>query len=65
MRESLRVCLRLNFEYCFDNMAAIKPYQINVPEASIKRLRQKLELTDFPQAAIPQAQKDWKYGAPL
>jgi len=44
-------------------MAEIKPYKISIPNAKIQRLKQKLDLTDFPKYEIEGS--GWKYGAPL
>jgi hypothetical protein len=44
-------------------MATIKPYTIAVPDASLKRLHQKLELADLPKYQIEGA--EWTYGTPL
>jgi len=44
-------------------MPNIKEYQIHVPDEELNRLRQKLELTDFPTHEIEEA--EWKYGSPL
>lgn len=46
-------------------MSDIKPYKIAIPDSALQRLKQKLELTDFPEAVIPEAQDSWLYGAPL
>jgi hypothetical protein len=43
--------------------SSIKPYQISVPEASLKNLQDKLELTTFPRET--DFTNDWKYGASL
>lgn len=40
-------------------MAPIRPFEIDIPDASLDRLRQKLELADFPEE--PEAGSD--YGA--
>ncbi|KAG4433285.1 hypothetical protein IFR05_011230 [Cadophora sp. M221] len=44
-------------------MAEIKPFKINIPDASLAQLKQKLELTRFPEGEIEEA--GWDYGAPL
>jgi len=44
-------------------MPDIKPYTISVPDAKLQRLKQQLEVTDFPQYEIPNA--GWKYGTPV
>lgn len=43
-------------------MAAIKPYTVSVPDSQIQRLRQKLELSSFPDELDDAG---WEYGAPL
>ena len=43
-------------------MASIYSFKINVPDETIERLRQKLELTNFP-GELEGA--DWEYGAAL
>jgi hypothetical protein len=43
--------------------APITPYKIHVTDAKLQRLKQKLELTDFPQHEIEDA--GWKYGTPV
>lgn len=43
-------------------MAAIKPYQISVPDSSLAKLSQKLSLASFPDELQEAA---WDYGAPL
>jgi hypothetical protein len=43
--------------------APVTPYKIHIPDAKLQRLKQKLELTDFPQHEIEDA--GWKYGTPL
>jgi pimeloyl-ACP methyl ester carboxylesterase len=43
--------------------SSIKPYQIKVPDASLKNLHDKLELTTFPGET--DFTNDWKYGASL
>jgi len=44
-------------------MASIKPYKVAIPDAALKRLHQKLELTDLPKHEIEGA--EWTYGTPL
>ncbi|PVH81359.1 alpha/beta-hydrolase [Cadophora sp. DSE1049] len=44
-------------------MAPIRPFEINVSDASLAKLKQKLELTRFPEGEIEEA--GWDYGAPL
>ncbi|KAL5327917.1 hypothetical protein ACEPPN_005623 [Leptodophora sp. 'Broadleaf-Isolate-01'] len=44
-------------------MADIKPFKINVPDTSLAKLKQKLELTRFPEGELEEA--GWDYGAPL
>lgn len=44
-------------------MPEITPYTVSVPDAKLQRLKQKLELADFPQHELEDA--GWKYGAPL
>ena len=44
-------------------MSPIIPFKIDVPGASLARLKQKLELTRFPEGEIEEA--GWDYGAPL
>lgn len=44
-------------------MADVKPYTIAVPDTALKRLYQKLELTDLPKHEIEGA--EWTYGTPL
>jgi hypothetical protein len=44
-------------------MAEINPYTIHIPDSKLKRLQQKLELTDFPTYELEDA--GWKYGTPL
>ena len=39
------------------------PYKIDIPDAKLQRLQQKLELADFPTHEIEDA--GWKYGTPL
>ncbi|KAJ0155406.1 HET-domain-containing protein [Fusarium oxysporum f. sp. albedinis] len=41
------------------NMSTIKPYQINIPDSKIERLKQKLALTDFPA----DNNQSWERGA--
>ena len=43
-------------------MPVIQPFKISVPESTIERLRQKLELTNFP-SELDDA--NWEYGAAL
>ncbi|KAL5590198.1 hypothetical protein FOBRF1_013755 [Fusarium oxysporum] len=42
-------------------MSTIKPYQINIPDSKIERLKQKLALTDFPA----DNSQSWERGAPV
>lgn len=44
-------------------MAPIRPFKIDVPDASLAVLKQKLELTRFPEGEIEGA--GWDYGVPL
>ncbi|KAG0650258.1 Epoxide Hydratase [Hyphodiscus hymeniophilus] len=44
-------------------MADIKAYTIAIPESTVQRLKQKLELTDLPKHEIEGA--GWTYGTPL
>ena len=44
-------------------MASIRPFKIDVPDASLAKLKQKLELTRFPEGEVEDA--GWDYGAPL
>lgn len=44
-------------------MAAIKPFEIAIPDADLTQLKQRLELTRFPEGEIEEA--GWDYGAPL
>lgn len=44
-------------------MANIKPFKIEVPDAALAGLKQKLELTRFPEGELEEA--GWEYGAPL
>jgi len=44
-------------------MAETNPYTIHIPDSKLKRLQQKLELTDFPTYELEDA--GWKYGTPL
>ncbi|KAL2061181.1 hypothetical protein VTL71DRAFT_7454 [Oculimacula yallundae] len=44
-------------------MATINPFKINVPDASLAKLKQKLELTRFPEGELEEA--GWAYGVPL
>lgn len=44
-------------------MSPIKPFKISVPDSAIKRLKDKLELTDWPDEV--DFSNDWNYGAPL
>lgn len=44
-------------------MSDIQPYQINVPEERLKRLKQKLDLVEFP--AEIEDEKPWARGVPL
>ncbi|KAI9014008.1 epocide hydrolase domain-containing protein [Hyaloraphidium curvatum] len=41
-----------------------KPFTIAVPDAKLDRLKQKLELTDWPDASIPDELAGWEYGIP-
>lgn len=43
-------------------MSQIAPYKIEVPEERLVKLKQKLQLVDFPEE-LEDAQ--WTYGAPL
>ena len=43
-------------------MALFQKFQINVPDSELKRLKQKLELTDFPGELEGGG---WDYGSPL
>lgn len=43
-------------------MPEIRPYTISIPDEKLQRLKQKLELTDFPKHEIEG--QGWKYGAP-
>jgi hypothetical protein len=43
-------------------MSDIKPHKIEVPEEAIQRLKQKLELVDFPEEL---EDADWIYGSPM
>ncbi|KAI9839840.1 MAG: hypothetical protein M1819_000030 [Sarea resinae] len=43
-------------------MASITPYSINVPDEQLKKLKQKLELAEFPDEL---EETGWAYGAPL
>ena len=43
-------------------MASPKPYTINVPQEKIDRLKQKLDLAEFPDE-LPHS--DWDLGSPL
>lgn len=42
-------------------MAPVRPFKIDIPEASIERLHKKLELTNYPE----QAEAGPDYGAPV
>ena len=44
-------------------MADIKPFQINIPDKSLADLKQKLELTRFPEGELEEAA--WDYGIPF
>ncbi|KAI9148383.1 alpha/beta-hydrolase [Paramyrothecium foliicola] len=44
-------------------MESIKPFKINVPEADLERLKQKLSLTDFPSE--PVGIDPWSQGPPV
>ncbi|KAL2065585.1 hypothetical protein VTL71DRAFT_3255 [Oculimacula yallundae] len=44
-------------------MSGIEKYTINVPDAKIQKLKQKLEAADLPELEIEGA--GWKYGAPV
>ncbi len=44
-------------------MADISPFKIEVPDESLSKLKQKLELTRFPEGEIEEA--GWDYGVPL
>ncbi|KAH6985467.1 Alpha/Beta hydrolase protein [Ilyonectria destructans] len=44
-------------------MANIKPFKIAIPDAALAKLKQKLELTRFPEGEIEEA--GWEYGVPL
>lgn len=44
-------------------MASIKPFKINVPQAQLDRLQQKLALADFPDE--PDGVEPWSRGVPL
>ena len=43
-------------------MSQIKPYKITIPQEKVDRLKQKLELADFPTELDG---ADWEYGTPL
>jgi hypothetical protein len=43
-------------------MATIRPFKINVSETAIKRLHQKLDLTNLPEELDG---AEWEYGASL
>lgn len=43
-------------------MSGIEKYTINVPDAKLQKLKQKLELADLPEYEIEGA--GWKYGVP-
>ena len=43
-------------------MASITPFTVNVPEERLEKLRQKLELAEFPDELDDAG---WDYGAPL
>jgi hypothetical protein len=43
--------------------STIRPYRINVPDAALKTLQNKLELTTYPGETT--FTNDWKYGASL
>ena len=43
-------------------MVGIEKHTINVPEAKLQKLKQKLELADLPEHEIEGA--GWKYGVP-
>lgn len=45
-------------------MTAIKPFKINVPEAKLERLRQKLALCDLPDGELSGAEP-WSRGPPV
>lgn len=42
-------------------MAPIRPFKIDIPNASLERLRKKLELADYPE----QSEAGADYGAPV